>query len=373
MLQRPLSPATERVHSSLLSGFQEDLFERTGFNPLPYRSQWNELPGIPSQSILADRRNSVQFPNLNPCSPAGDGHSTQLVQPEPTVPVPHPIHPQGVPLHVTITTEPSPRPDLPLLIEAVPVQSENLPPTPPSHTCQSPKAQSPVKKLSQGQVIWKFFKLGKNNTQSACDLFNKEQRDEMLWMALHGIPSPGVAYILTTGTSAVQPPPGKNKKVFVPSLEYVVNLCVPVLAMGCSGREDPDGLIEYLLGEATSKFWSPLLLKQAVDHVFIKDDGGGGAKKERQRNATERKAATKYKWKHGEGPANVDWPARKKAEVAAAAGVFRDAAEDESIEELFGYCEDNQDGERELMKKWLLKIRELGRLLSRDEFDESTV
>jgi hypothetical protein len=199
-------------------------------------------------------------------------------------------------------------------------------------------------------------------TQSARDVFNDEQCEKTLWLALHGIPSRAIAHLLTIGSDAIRPPGGKTKKQFEATLSDVVQRFIPELATGHRGKEEPDALIQHLLDRGDSLFWSPFLLKHAIDYTFISEDDGDGAKQERRRNATERKSVRGWMSKHADSPIVGMFPRHNKKAMAALGGVLRQASEQEIIEEYFGYRESNHDVEKVLMKEWLVKIQELGNL-----------
>jgi hypothetical protein len=220
-------------------------------------------------------------------------------------------------------------------------------------------------KLDQVKLIIKLAKYDLTTIQIAHHVFNDVQCEKALWLALHGIPVRAIAHLLIMGSDAVKIGTRVTRKDFIPILSIVVQSCVPELAKGQEG-DDADLLVERLLVRGDALFWSPVLLKQAVDYTFIKDVGD--AKAQRTKNAREGRLAVRWSHEHDEGPAEKARSPNNKRAIGALDGMLRNASEQEIIEEHFGYRVDNHDVERVLMKKWLLKIRELCRMP--DELDK---
>ncbi len=75
-----------------------------------------------------------------------------------------------------------------------------------------------------------------------------------------------IAHLLTIGSEPVQPPSGRlDKKGFVAILSSITQYFVPELAAQQDGEESPEALIRRLLDRGDSLFWSPFLLKHAID------------------------------------------------------------------------------------------------------------
>jgi hypothetical protein len=200
---------------------------------------------------------------------------------------------------------------------------------------------------------------------SAHQVFDEEQCDKILWLALHGIPSRAIGWLID-----IRRPASMSRPTVVASLDKLIKHFIPELAKGQGYAEEPDALVDRLLRRGDDLDWSgPYLLRRAVDFTSIPEGDVDEARKERRNNARERRALQKWVSEHDENPGEGTFQQRNRNAVMARRGLVRDTDEKEAAMKRFGYREGSHEAEKPLMKKWLLKIRELGKLPDRLDED----
>ncbi|KAJ9607068.1 hypothetical protein H2200_008140 [Cladophialophora chaetospira] len=244
--------------------------------------------------------------------------------------------------------------------------SLKIPPTPtanagPRNPPSTLSARRPPQPLDEQEQTKTIVRLGKPNAvirESVREVFNDQQCDLILWLALHSIPSAAIAHSLTIASDPVRHTGVRlNKKDFEAVLSRVVPYFIPELAAPQNGEKSPEDLVRRLLDRGDLLGWSPFFLRKAIDYTFIPNNDDTSADQERKKNAKERVAALRFK----AGGEN------SRKQMLGMGGVMREASEQEIMEEEFGYREGSHEVEEVLMKNWLLKIRGLGRLPDRSE------
>ncbi|KIW24770.1 uncharacterized protein PV07_10463 [Cladophialophora immunda] len=200
-------------------------------------------------------------------------------------------------------------------------------------------------------------------TQRAHDVFNKQQCERILWLALHGVSSAAIARQVYLDIK--KPKPNSIPKAdVVAGTDKLVQLFIAELATGEDGTGEVDDLLEYLLQQGDRLNWSPSILRQAAGFMSISGDEATQDQELRE-NAAERQALSKWRCQHGgQNPVEPAYGIGRRPQMLAFRGLMREQVEQEMMEQL-GYREGSHTVERELMKKWLLKIRELGKLPDR--------
>ncbi|EXJ63839.1 hypothetical protein A1O7_00174 [Cladophialophora yegresii CBS 114405] len=211
---------------------------------------------------------------------------------------------------------------------------------------------------SQGKLIVNLTNSNIVINVSARQVFDEEQCDKILWLALHGVPSRAISWLIDIRT-----PAHTSRPTLVAGIDKLIKHFIPELATGQGHVEEPDALVDRLLRRGDELDWSgPYLLRRVIDFTSIPEEDIDRARKERQKNARERRAHQKWRIQHDEDPAEGAVQQRNQKVALALRGLARYADETEAAMEKFGYREGSHEAERPLMKKWLLKIRELGKL-----------
>ncbi|KIW78817.1 hypothetical protein Z517_08656 [Fonsecaea pedrosoi CBS 271.37] len=273
-----------------------------------------------------------------PCRPPG-------VPPPPKTPI---AEPQRVPLP----------PKTPIAESA----QDNIQPA------QSPRTQPPesprdIGANSQAKLIVKLASRSASHiTRRPHEVFSEEQCQKMLWLALHGVSRPTIARLLYNDIDKSKP--FSNKTELVAGIDKLVRLFIAELALGQDRTSGVDDMVEHLLQEGDRLDWSPYLLRQAVGVMSTSGDEATQSQEVRE-VALERHALSKWRSTHGgENPFQPSLGSTRRNQMQAFRGLMRESVERKMMEQL-GYREDNHDVERALMKKWLLRIRELGKLPDR--------
>ncbi|OAP58259.1 hypothetical protein AYL99_07349 [Fonsecaea erecta] len=215
----------------------------------------------------------------------------------------------------------------------------------------SPQAQAIVGPTSRPDSV---------TTQSAYDIFTDEQCEKILWLALHGVPSPIVARVVYRD---IPKPKYDRRWQHVVDIDKKLQRLIVELATGRDKTQAADELVEHLLQQGDRLNWSPYLLQQAAG--FMNTPGDEATQTQVSRNcATERIALSKWRSAHGDENAVPPSTGKSKKENLAFRGYIREGMEREVMEQL-GYRGDSHEAERALMKKRLLEIRELGKLPAR--------
>lgn len=248
---------------------------------LPYSAHLQGSFGVQHSPTSKDRRHSV--PRYHPYMITTTDHASRALQGQ------SPVRSASGHLNTTSYTtilsparpnnRPAEKPNENILPQ--PVDSHKLAGPPPQIQKVS-ASESPVRLLalrpqangrlahspkenSQAEGVMSVVKSMSVLDKSVHDVFNDEQCDKILWLALHGIPKRAVAHLLTIGGDGITAQrAGLDKKTLIDNLSTLAQYFVPELATGQNGKEDPDVLVERLLSRGDSLYWSPFLLKHAV-------------------------------------------------------------------------------------------------------------
>ncbi|EXJ72822.1 uncharacterized protein A1O5_03970 [Cladophialophora psammophila CBS 110553] len=236
-----------------------------------------------------------------------------------------------------------------------------------SQPAQKPASQlvpvwKKIEAIAQARLIAKLASGPSSSiTQTAHEVFSEEQCEIILWLALHGVSSSVIARLLSVN---IRKPSNFRNSSFVPGVDKLVQHFIAELATGQERTKRVDEMVEHLLQQGDRLGWSPYLLRRAVGLTTSPGDEAAQTQEVRE-NAVERQALFKWRNNHpGENPVQSTSGRGAREQVLAFRGLMREAMEEEMMERL-GYREGTHEVERVLMKKWLLKIRELGKLPDR--------
>ncbi|OAL23923.1 hypothetical protein AYO20_10835 [Fonsecaea nubica] len=317
-----------------------------------------EAPDAPDKAGLVCRSTPAFFNQMSPTQDMMQSNDMEPSPPKRPYRLPRgmfgiPCHPPGVsPPPKTPVAEPQgvPLPPKTSIAESAP---GNIQPA------QSPRD---IGANSQAKLIVKLASRSASRiTQRPHEVFSEEQCQKMLWLALHGVSRPTIARLLYNDVDKSKP--FSNKTELVAGIDKLVRLFIAELALD-QDRRGVDDMVEHLLQEGDRLDWSPYLLRQAVGVMSTSGDEATQSQEVRE-VALERHALSKWRSTHGgENPFQPSLGSTRRNQLQAFRGLMRESVEQEMMEQL-GYQEDNHDMERALMKKWLLKIRELGKLPDR--------
>ncbi|KIW96201.1 uncharacterized protein Z519_03269 [Cladophialophora bantiana CBS 173.52] len=219
-----------------------------------------------------------------------------------------------------------------------------------------------IEAIAQARLIAKLASGPSSSiTQTAHEVFSEEQCEIILWLALHGVSSSVIARLLSAN---IRKPSNFRNSSFVPDVNRLVQHFIAELATGQERTKRADEMVEHLLQQGDRLGWSPYLLRRAVGLTTSPGDEAARIQEVRE-NAVERQALLKWRNNHmGENPVESTSGRRAREQVLAFRGLMREAMEEEMLERL-GYRKGTHEVEKVLMKKWLLKIRELGKLPDR--------
>lgn len=243
-------------------------------------------------------------------------------------------------------------------------------PSPPtnkqSHPASERPALTPQVQNPQEEDIAQLAKMPQDAiTEPVREVFDPEQCDKILWLALHGVPYNAIARLMH---SSVHVPRrrGSSLEAHLSDLERVVRHFTSERVSGKDGHESPHQLISRLLEVGDKLQWSPYLFKQAVEYSnMCKEADNANARKHLRDRAAELGALGKWRQDHdGENPEMETRGSTRSKRNLAFRGLMREAEEQERMEEL-GYRGDNHEVEEVLMMEWLLKIREIHALPDR--------
>jgi hypothetical protein len=190
-------------------------------------------------------------------------------------------------------------------------------------------------------------------TISVREVFDEEMREKVLWLALHGIPISAYVHLLK-----FPQPKNIRQRIMLTRLGQVIDHFIPELAQAAIVGEDADAVVQHLLDRSEQSQWgSSWMLKKALQKMTLSDT-------EQKRRVLDEKAHIKWLQINGTKLPNSPNTFRspRKEETEAYRGMMADTQELTDIKKKFGYVEGDQKLEKDLMKKWLLKIRELGHM-----------
>ncbi|KIY00426.1 uncharacterized protein Z520_04111 [Fonsecaea multimorphosa CBS 102226] len=190
-------------------------------------------------------------------------------------------------------------------------------------------------------------------THRAHEVFSEEHCEKILWLALHGVSSPAIGWLLSFELPKPSSSGTAKRQILQASIDKLVRCFIAELAMGQNRTTGVDEMVEHLLQQGDRLGWSRWILQKAVDFMST-----AGDKAAREQASRDRKDLVLYRINHGgQNPQPADTQAHR--------ALIREPMEQKMMREQFGYREGSHDAERKLMKKWLHKIRELGELPDR--------
>ncbi|EXJ95183.1 hypothetical protein A1O1_00302 [Capronia coronata CBS 617.96] len=196
-------------------------------------------------------------------------------------------------------------------------------------------------------------------TRSVYDFLDDNDRDLLLWLALHGMQPREIAWVLKQ--DYIPASYDIPDQTHLANLRVLVEEVVGELAWGDDGEEQPGALVDRLVARDDTLNWSPYYLRKALDYAAATTSTTNDAEvraKLRDR-AKEKLALNKWRVTHGGQDPRPGSTRESKQYLAALQGLEREEEVAQDLEKA-GHVAGSHVAEKALMLEWLSKIRQAG-------------